>query len=443
MKLSQAVQPSNDFHHASHIVAEQDQDRHDSTEPFPEYFSSCEQEDSHVDDAQEEAYRYALSKVVEAVKAGARSIKLDPTYMTARLLTTEWELPSSDTGPETAPASPRDETTEPQLDNYPSLALCAGLKVSEENKKNILEEMRILTNSASLSLPLRRRFITMCNEILRIHILLFRRATIPGHPIDTITTRQFHRAQQLSSKLVAHLSALDQLLQTQHEQCHSAQQRIMHISTDQAQTPIARFKTIATILINTLPPPRQTEQRLLLILLDLYDAYLYTDYHHLRQWPQMLTEGENPARLSLTNTFFRAWNLLTGAIERYQAIAAAHADLTHCFIRPGYSRLAPEAPRIWFDLHLRRYVALHRERLRVNQLEFLGREWGVVRREGGGMVSSVAEEGEGEGEMEVEVEDGGCCLQDNLRWGAWNPGFVGVYEGVGFGVRGMNSRDTD
>ncbi|OJJ99800.1 hypothetical protein ASPACDRAFT_60628 [Aspergillus aculeatus ATCC 16872] len=376
-----------------------------TTEPFPEYFASCEQADSRADTAQEEAYKYALSKVVEA---GAQAKRFDAMLMSTMLFTPEWTLPDpttafSNTPPisntsssnnnrltppstPTNPLRPEAQTT-PKLASYPTWALHPDLEATSENKKNILEELRILTNSPNLSLALRTRFITICNTILSVHTLLFRRVPIPGrdHPLDSLTQPQLHRAHHLANTLVTDLAALHHLLYGQYEHCRSAQQTIAHIAGDTANKNLfTRFKEMASILINTLPTPHPTEQRLLLITLDLYDAYLYTDYHRLRQWPQMLAEGRDPLRLRLTNAFFRAWDLLTRALECYQAIAAIHARITAQYLRPAGALLGREVGgRVLFDLRVRAAVARCRERMVRNDRVYQRELWEVYRREVG------------------------------------------------------------
>ncbi|PYI27405.1 hypothetical protein BP00DRAFT_450251, partial [Aspergillus indologenus CBS 114.80] len=350
-----------------------------TNEPFPDYFASCEQADSRADTAQEEAYKYALSKVVEA---GAQAQRLDAMLTSMTLFTPEWTFPDPTTAFSNTPPTSNTSNTPsthstsssnrltppptPQLSTYPTWPLHPDLENTTTNKQNILEEMRILTNSPTLSLPLRNRFITMSNTILSAHTLLFRRVPIPGrhHPLDSLTPPQVHRALHLAHTLVTDLAALHHLLHGQYEHSRGAQQTIAHIAADTTnKNPFTRFREMASIVINTLPTPHPTEQRLLLILLDLYDAYLYTDYHRLRQWPQMLAEGRDPGRLRLTNAFFRAWDLLTRALECYQAIAAVHADLIREFLRPTGALLGRDVGgRVLVDLRVRAAVARWRGR---------------------------------------------------------------------------------
>ncbi|PYI18581.1 hypothetical protein BO99DRAFT_433498 [Aspergillus violaceofuscus CBS 115571] len=389
MDLSTPAQLSHNLSAFSPIIPgiNIERDEQPSTnEPFPDYFTSCEQTDSRADTAQEEAYKYALSKVVEA---GAQAQRLDAMLTSMTLFTPEWTFPDpttafSNTRPRsstsntpstnstsssnrlTPPPTPISGPPTPRLSTYPTWPLHPDLENTTTNKQNILEEMRILTNSPTLSLPLRNRFITMCNTILSAHTLLFRRVPIPGrhHPLDSLTQPQVHRALHLAHTLVTDLAALHHLLHGQYEHCHGAQQTIAHIAADTTnKNPFTRFREMAGIVINTLPTPHPTEQRLLLILLDLYDAYLYTDYHRLRQWPQMLAEGRDPGRLRLTNAFFRAWDLLTRALECYQAIAAVHADLIREFLRPAGALLGRDVGgRVLVDLRVRAAVARCRGR---------------------------------------------------------------------------------
>ncbi|PYH80169.1 hypothetical protein BO82DRAFT_403628 [Aspergillus uvarum CBS 121591] len=407
-----------------------------TTEPFPDYFTSCEQADSRADTTQEKAYKYALSKVVEA---GAQAQRLDAMLTSMTLFTPEWTFPDPTTSFSNAPStnstssgnritpppSPISGPTTPKLSTYPTWPLHSDLENTTTNKQNILEEMRILTNSPTLSLPLRNRFITMCNTILSAHTLLFRRVPIPGrhHPLDSLTQPQVHRALHLAHTLVTDLAALHHLLHGQYEHCRGAQQTIAHIAGDTTnKNPFTRFWELAGIVINTLPTPHPTEQRLLLILLDLYDAYLYTDYHRLRQWPQMLAEGHDPLRLRLTNAFFRAWDLLTRALECYQAIAAVHADLIRDYLRPAGALLGRDVGgRVLFDLRVRAAVARWRGRAYQEGL------WGDERNDEGD-----------EGEDDCWNRAGGrCVLQDFFQW---DPAVVGEGE-RGYYGDGMGEED--
>ncbi|PYH48883.1 uncharacterized protein BP01DRAFT_379275 [Aspergillus saccharolyticus JOP 1030-1] len=403
------------------IIAARDTDEQDSTtEPFPEYYSSCEQEDSRVDNAQEVAYNYAMSKVVEAATDDAHTRRNSGVNV---LFTTEWVLPEPTTN--TTMNKPVFEELGFRLADHPTLPIYPDLKISEETRKNLLEEMRILTSSTSLSLALRRRFTIMCNQILALHSLLFRRGALvlvsdglneSRNPLNALKPLQVYHAQSLATKLVIHLNTLQQLLHNQHEQWHSAQQTIAHISVDPAKSNLTRFKEMTTIVINTLPNPHKPEQRLLLILFDLYDAYIYTDYHHFRQWPQMLAEGRDPARLALSNALFRAWDLLSNAIETYQAITGAHEDITVRFLRPAYASLDPvSAPQVWRDLRARCAFARWRERVLENEREYQARLWARYWQE-----KAVKQEDEFDGdEVEVkkeEEEDGDGVVRTDWGW---------------------------
>lgn len=187
------------------------------TEPFPDYFE-CEQDKSHVDPQHEEAYKFAISKVVQEV---IRFQEVDANILSLPPFMTETETPTG---------------TVESID-------CQ----TADHKRKVLAEMKQLLSIPRLRSETRKRFIALTNMVLRLNHVLFHRtdgnAKIFLDPDDT------RDAKALSETILVYLAWIDNMLQ-EHVQAASQVAYILgQIVQENDVTVYVQYRRMAHVVV--------------------------------------------------------------------------------------------------------------------------------------------------------------------------------------------------
>ncbi|PYI09877.1 hypothetical protein BO78DRAFT_286929, partial [Aspergillus sclerotiicarbonarius CBS 121057] len=349
-------------------------------EPFPEYYQSCETEEAHADKEVEKAYELAISKVCEEV-IRFREIGSDVTSPPP--FTMEDVNNSGFNGNEdgaTRSDSPvplsfhmDSEVTAPQLSEHSEAEPRPGLAIPEDRKKDVLEEIRIMVNSDRMRLATKRRFVAMCNIILRIEYLLFRRHQSPVDPVSFLTGEEVEEVMYLAGEIMKYLTIIDNILLQELDYAQRVQHSIKYIADDTRYNVVTRFKNMAEVIINHLNKPRPSEQRLLTVFLDFFDSYIYTDFISIRHRQLRTEENWSPIRMQMTRRMVDIWDMINRAIENYDAIVKITMDIKHKYIEPHFNEMN-EAPRIWRNAMIQHHIEIQRARMRQSAQQAQARE---------------------------------------------------------------------
>ncbi|OJJ72328.1 hypothetical protein ASPBRDRAFT_124486 [Aspergillus brasiliensis CBS 101740] len=339
-----------------------------NTEPFPEYYKSCETAEAHEDKQVEEAYNLAIAKVCEEVIRFRQidSLATEPLSFT---------MDDGNAGESTATSGAGIPNIESPV--IPASHLSSGssiiehseagaeshLLVPEERKKNALEEMRAMIGSDHMKPPTRTRFVAMCNIILRLEFLFFRRHITPVDPISALISDEVEEINYHIDELMKYLGTIDRILRQELTWARRVEHSVKYIAEDTQYDVVTRFKNMAQVIINHLNKPRPSERRLLTVFLNFYDAYLYTDIisDYNRQLP--VEENWNPVRVELTHRFVGIWDIINRTIESYEAIIKVTMDIKGKYTEPCFREMQ-EAPEIWRTAMIEHHIGAARERER-------------------------------------------------------------------------------
>lgn len=228
-----------------------------TTEPFPEYYKSCETQEAHADKQVEKAYEIAISKVCEEV-IRFREVSSDVTSPPPFTMEDVANYPSfkGKQGCATRSDSPvppsfhmDSEVSAPQLSEHSDAEPRPGLAIPEERKKDVLEEIRIMVNSDRMKPATKRRFVAMCNIILRIEYLLFRRHQTPVDPVSFLTGEEVEEVMYLAGEIIKYLTIIDNILLQELDYAQRVQHSIKYIAEDTSYNVVTRFKNMAEIII--------------------------------------------------------------------------------------------------------------------------------------------------------------------------------------------------
>ncbi|PWY96259.1 hypothetical protein BO94DRAFT_541096 [Aspergillus sclerotioniger CBS 115572] len=351
------------------------------TDPFPEYYASCETAEAHVDKEVERAYEIAISKVCEEV-IRFREVSSDvtsPPPFTMEDVADHSSSKGNGNGPirSDSPVPPSfhmdSEVTTPQLSEHSGAEPRPGLAMPENRKKDVLEKIRIMVNSDRMKPATKRRFVAMCNIILRIEYLLFRRHQTPVDPVSFLTGEEVEEVMYLAGEIIKYLTIINNVLLQELDCAQHVQHSIKYIAEDKGYNVVTRFKSMAEVIINHLNKPRPSEQRLLAVFLDFFDSYIYTDFISIRHRQIRIEETWNPIRMQMTRLMVDIWDMINRAIENYDAIVKISMMIKREYIEPALNNMR-EAPSIWRDVMIQHHIEAQSARLRQSDQQAQIRE---------------------------------------------------------------------
>ncbi|PYH87861.1 hypothetical protein BO71DRAFT_284774, partial [Aspergillus ellipticus CBS 707.79] len=344
-------------------------------EPFPEYYQSCETGDAQVDETLEKAYRFAISKVCEEV---IRFRDLDTSVTsplpfsmestdtiaaTAATAATAVTAPNAAIGGESpAPITAAiDANDDAAIGRETSIAR-PDRRAPEDVRQEVLKEMRDMLRSKKLKPDTRQRFTAMCNLIIRMEFLLFRQHQTPVDPVDLLSTDEAEEVLWTIAELVKYVTIIDNILGQELAWAQRVHYSVAYIASETHHNIVLRFKNMSEVIISHLKKPRPSEHQLLVLFLDFFDCFLYTDFISSHPRPFDLEAYWDPTRAQLNSQLVQAWHTINHGIENYDAIIRANADIKKTYVAPAFREIE-EAPRIWREALISHYVDEEHKRM--------------------------------------------------------------------------------
>lgn len=214
------------------------------SEPFPDYYESCEKNPQLIDKEREEAYNYAISKVVEEV---IRFREVDASIT---------DLPSPDSqifgmtdyisGGQGAGSSGG---------NTPAEEWRPASR-SEIHRVASFNDMTRILSRSDLKPNLRQRFIGITNMVVRMEHLLFRQHR--SMPDDLIlTNRDLWELNVMATETVRYLSILGNKLQDLVDDAYRVAFILNEISKDKVSS-LTRYQRMAQVVMESVSSPTRS-----------------------------------------------------------------------------------------------------------------------------------------------------------------------------------------
>lgn len=307
-----------------------------ASEPFPEYYESCEANSQVVDKTQEEAYNYAISKVIEEVirfREVDSSIAALPTPPDSQIICAKEDRKEGD-GSERIPTS------------------------REANKLISFQDLTQLLIDPGLKPSTQQRFMGLTNMVIRMEFLLFRKDGLKP-PGPSLTNRDLLELNIMASEIMRYLSTVDHKLRELVDIGRRVAFILSEIAKERHISTWIRYRRMTQVVIRQvqstahgstnnnrhLKKPRSLERRLLCAFLEFYDSHIYTVF--LRSYDRHLAqETMSSARNNLPGLLAGLWDVLNRAIEHYELYVNMMVDMRNTFFLPVMEELA-RCPELW------------------------------------------------------------------------------------------------
>lgn len=208
------------------------------SEPFPDYYESCENNPQIIDKEHEAAYNYAISKVVEEVirfrEVDSSITELPPldvlTPRVTEYLNSLAEFEASTSEPNTSTAT-WEPSTETQL-----------------RKITTLQDITVLLERNDLKETTRQRFTALTNLIIRMEFLLFRQNG-PGPNQDELTLNDadLWELNTMTKEMIKFLSTVENQLQSLVEDCVRVAYILCEVKGEPYVTAWTKYKQMSRV----------------------------------------------------------------------------------------------------------------------------------------------------------------------------------------------------
>lgn len=194
-----------------------------TTEPFPDYFESCETDPPVENIQQEQAYNYAISKVVEEVirfREVDTRIATFPSFAPRRSFDssqhTQLEAIAEDQEYEDNANDEQkpENSTRAHAPNEPhenrTLNTRLFIDNRESDKLRVIEEMRSLLTNSNLRDHPKDCFYDLSNMVIRLEVVLFRSENVS--PQEFLSAEDTYEIRLIASSITRYLSVVDNRL---------------------------------------------------------------------------------------------------------------------------------------------------------------------------------------------------------------------------------------
>jgi hypothetical protein len=192
-----------------------------ATEPFPQYHE-CESSDSIADHEHEEAYSYAISRVVQEA---IRFQEVDALLVSL---------------PPFIPGALSPDHTLGSVEGVDFLTV--------DHKHRTLDQMKQLLAIPRLRTETRRRFVGLTNVVLRLNYVLFHR--VEGRVCKIFLDAQdTTESQKLADTILVYLARLDDMLQESVRVASNVSYIMGQIAAEDDVTAYVRYRRMASVVV--------------------------------------------------------------------------------------------------------------------------------------------------------------------------------------------------
>lgn len=220
------------------------------TEPFPDYFESCETVPPEVNPQHEEAYNYAISKVVEEV---IRFRDVDSRITTLRTFST----PESRRQTRLTVINEDDENDEntieqrcvphnPRQSHVFSTRPSFFLDCRESEKLRVIEEMRRLITDPEIQVSPKSCFHDLTNMVIRLEVVLFRNESTS--PQEFLSAGDTYEVKMIGSAITRYLAVVDARLEELLDVGYRVHYILGDVSRDTSVNTFVRYRRISHVV---------------------------------------------------------------------------------------------------------------------------------------------------------------------------------------------------
>ncbi|KAH8423705.1 uncharacterized protein LDX57_001462 [Aspergillus melleus] len=246
-------------------------------------------------------------------------------------------------------------------------------RVSTADKKHMaFNAMTEMLLDSEINDELRSKFSALSNDVLRLELDIFQ--TPENSTGSFVGPQVIEQITPIAHAFIEYLGFLDQTLQREERDAQAVKAAVVQASSDQKASPEMKFRgmirpilryatqhPISSILplipgsksqlikcSRNLKRPRPAEHRLLQIFIDLYDAYVYSDFLNIYNYQIIHDTVLYAERMAVSRLLISIWTILQRTVDNYKAIMVVNDELKAQFISPAMGTVA-NYQAIWDD----------------------------------------------------------------------------------------------
>ncbi|KAI9037405.1 uncharacterized protein KD926_000368 [Aspergillus affinis] len=223
-------------------------------------------------------------------------------------------------------------------------------RVSTADKKNMtFNAMTEVLLDPEINDELRSKFSALSNDVLRLELDIFQSPELStGAFLGPQTIEQI---TPVAHAFIEYLGFLEQTLQKESRDALAVKSIVVHAAADKNASPEMRFRGMIRPILRNLKRPRPAEHRLLQTFIDLFDAYVYSDFLNIYNYQVIHDTVLYDERMIVSRLLISTWTILQHTVDNYMAIMVVNDELKAQFISPAMGTVANHQA-IWDDENL-------------------------------------------------------------------------------------------
>ncbi|KAL5356794.1 hypothetical protein BJX96DRAFT_171936 [Aspergillus floccosus] len=368
-----------------------------TTEPFPDYYESCEAGDNLPDPVYEQQYEYAVFMTAQEVNRfraidariagspiylpeylkllhGDNGINVPTSILEAEAIAqgeTIYKVCKGTSPPPLLP--PRGSPSSLAYEEAPNATISSNHTspqparatsprsyfkwdpnqnpIPESIKIQRLTEMRAVLCHQALKPEIRLRFLKYAEVFVSIERTLFGDTELNRH--DFLGADVFAEIDYLTRPLLKYITNLSQAIYKEHCAADQNREQVRRIFLVDAIPSYQRYADIAGIMIRSTNARRNPDRELLMCTLRLFEALVYDDFLIVRQHQNLHDDDMSVFRVELCRIVVAIWSTLGRIVMDYERWVDVHED-THRRYVTSAAAMVFNPQQIW-DEEVRLY----------------------------------------------------------------------------------------
>ncbi|KAK1140875.1 hypothetical protein N8T08_009748 [Aspergillus melleus] len=212
-------------------------------------------------------------------------------------------------------------------------------RVSTADKKHMaFNAMTEMLLDSEINDELRSKFSALSNDVLRLELDIFQ--TPENSTGSFLGPQVIEQITPIAHAFIEYLGFLDQTLQREEHDAQAVKAAVVQAASDNKASPEMRFRGMIRPILRNLKRPRPAEHRLLQIFIDLYDAYVYSDFLNIYNYQIIHDTVLYAERMTVSRLLISIWTTLQRTVDSYKAIMVVNDELKAQFISPAMGTVA-------------------------------------------------------------------------------------------------------
>ncbi|KAJ5963233.1 uncharacterized protein N7479_003109 [Penicillium vulpinum] len=208
-----------------------------------------------------------------------------------------------------------------------------------QRSQAVLEQLRNILAEPQMRSKIREKFITIINATLQSNLVIFHQSP------EFLAPKEIKHGKRHLDTILKHIEFMEDMLKEQLKTAQRVSYALEGISAE-VSSAYERLRKMATVVVKNMKKPRQLEQRLLALYMDMYEEWIHTPFLRLRQRQLLDEEPPNFPRTKISRQVLIVWEIVNRCIEIYRTLTWITLEIKRKYFAPVMGYLC-DSPDTW------------------------------------------------------------------------------------------------